>query len=324
MYIADTNTLRHYMRIARPSHWFKNVFILPGYFMAWFAGGIEGAPDFSVFAMGMVSACMITSANYVINELLDAEFDRHHPLKNNRPGALGLLNPTCVFAEYFSLAGGGLALGWIVGPNFMAVAALLLVAGLLYNVPPFRFKDVVFLDVVAESINNPLRLALGWFMTPVLGAPPLTALLAFWFGGAFLMAVKRYSEYCLINDPERAGNYRRSFKFYTKETLLLSSFFYANNAVAFLAAFLYTYGQGFFVFFPALSVMFCWYFMMGLRGEKVAQAPERMFRHKYFLLCVFGVSLVLLVCISFTTHKPGHMSHQHTVLTSKNSFVVTT
>ena len=33
----------------------------------------------------------------------------------------------------------------------------------MYNVKPFRFKDIVYLDVIIESLNNPIRF-LGWFI----------------------------------------------------------------------------------------------------------------------------------------------------------------
>jgi hypothetical protein len=50
--------------------------------------------------------------------------------------------------------------------------------------------------------------------------PPASALLAYWMGGALLMAIKRYSEYRGIGDPARAALYRRSFARYTPRTRL--------------------------------------------------------------------------------------------------------
>src|SRR5690606_6353933 len=110
------------------------------------------------------------------------------------------------------------------------VVSLLLLMGILYNVQPFRTKDKPYLDVLSESFNNPLRLLLGWSILVHDGLPPSSILLAFWMGGAFLMAVKRYSEYRFIDDPARAGLYRNSFRYYSERTLLLSSFFYADLA----------------------------------------------------------------------------------------------
>ena len=74
--------------------------------------------------------------------------------------------------------------------------------GIIYNVRPIRSKDRIYLDVLSESINNPLRLLLGWSAVLAGMLPPSSILMAYWMGGAFLMAVKRYAEYRFINDPE--------------------------------------------------------------------------------------------------------------------------
>ena len=97
----------------------------------------------------------------------------------------------------------------------------------VYNVRPFRAKDRPYLDVLSESLNNPLRLLLGWSVVLGNQLPPSSVLITYWMGGAFLMGIKRYAEYRAIGDPVAAGRYRRSFRRYTETTLLLSSFFYA-------------------------------------------------------------------------------------------------
>ncbi|MBQ7480867.1 MAG: UbiA family prenyltransferase, partial [Lachnospiraceae bacterium] len=78
--------MKKYIKIARPDHWVKNAFILPGIAIAI----LMTKPGFSAeyiwkFILGFFSTCFIASANYVINEWLDAEFDKYHPTKKNRP-----------------------------------------------------------------------------------------------------------------------------------------------------------------------------------------------------------------------------------------------
>ena len=79
--------LREYVRIARPDHWIKNVFMVPGAALA-----LTVVPDAIYtralpFACSVVSLCLLASANYTINEFLDAQYDRFHPIKSARPGA---------------------------------------------------------------------------------------------------------------------------------------------------------------------------------------------------------------------------------------------
>src|SRR3546814_7308816 len=76
-----------------------------------------------------------------------------------------------------------------------AIALAFAAQGLAYNVPPLRTKDVPYLDVLSESVNNPLRLAIGWAMIDPGSLPPVSIIIAYWLGGAFLMGTKRMSEY---------------------------------------------------------------------------------------------------------------------------------
>ena len=65
-----------------------------------------------------------------------------------------------------------------------------------------------FLDVIAESFNNPIRLWLGWYaLVPdsMLTPPPLSIMLAWWCFGGLLMTGKRYSEFRFIDNKELSG-----------------------------------------------------------------------------------------------------------------------
>src|SRR5690348_15700857 len=83
--------LANYLRIARPDHWIKNIFMLPGVAVALPLASPHLGNVVGPLVCGLVSLCFVASANYTINEFLDAQHDRHHPLKGNRPGAQGLL-----------------------------------------------------------------------------------------------------------------------------------------------------------------------------------------------------------------------------------------
>jgi decaprenyl-phosphate phosphoribosyltransferase len=132
---ASRPALLNYVRIARPSYWFKNVFMLPGTAVALLLQ--PTAPGALALALplllGVISVCLLTSANYVINEYLDAEHDRHHPTKRDRPTAQGLISGGLVALEYALLAGLGLVLAWLIGQLFLSVGLILLAMGLIYN-----------------------------------------------------------------------------------------------------------------------------------------------------------------------------------------------
>ncbi len=74
--------LRHYVRIARPDHWVKHVFIIPGCVAAWVLVDRVEPNLLARVLLGFASACLLSSANYVVNEWLDSEYDTHHPLES--------------------------------------------------------------------------------------------------------------------------------------------------------------------------------------------------------------------------------------------------
>lgn len=293
--------IRDYIAITRPSHWFKNIFMLPGTIVAMWLMNIASFRLILTGILGFISACLIASANYVINEWLDAEFDKYHPLKKNRPSAAGRINGRLVYIEYALLAAAGTGIAYFISNYFLAVVLIFLMMGFLYNVKPFRTKDKMYLDVLSESINNPIRFALGWFIVTSAFLPPLSLLVAYWMGGAFLMAVKRFAELRFIGDPITASLYRRSFRFYTENNLLVSILFYAMSFAFFFGVFTIKNRIELLLSLPLFSVLFGWYLYLGMRTNSPAQHPEKLYREKWFMLFVFFlvVSVGLLLWIDF-------------------------
>ncbi len=288
-----------YVKIARPDHWVKNAFILPGLVLALIL--IQMPDSWGLFALklvaGFFATCFIASANYVINEWLDAEFDKYHPTKKNRPVVSQNMKFSLVMAEYAICIVVGVGLSLVVNIPFLLTELWLLVMGVLYNVKPIRTKDIVYLDVLSESINNMIRLLLGWFIVCDDLYPPSSILLGYWLGGAFLMAVKRYAEYRMIGDPKLAGSYRKSFAKYTEETLLCSSFFYALCATFLIGIFLLKYRIEYIVAIPVLFFLFCYYLYIAHKPDSAAQKPEKLFREKKLMILV-GILVVLFAILT--------------------------
>lgn len=289
--------LRGYIRIARFDHWIKQFFILPGVaFAAVLVPNITFLDCLPRLILGGLGVCLIASANYVINEWLDAEFDQFHPVKKNRPAVAGYLKAKFVYAEYAAFALAGLGLAYAASfPIFLSVLALLIM-GVVYNVKPMRSKDIPYLDVLSESVNNALRLLIGWFMVTSDYFPPSTIILGYWMGGAFLMGTKRFAEYRMIGDANVAGLYRKSFVRYTEKSLLLSSFFYALLAVFFCGIFMVKYRIELLLSIPFLCGLFCYYLALAYREDSPAQKPEDLFRVKGLMLYLGVFIAVVIIC----------------------------
>src|SRR5438876_3548073 len=142
-------SLRGHIQIMRADHWIKNVFVLPGIVVA-SAFKPEGLSGYSLFAVliGMIAVCLVASSNYVLNELLDAEFDLKHEVKCRRPVPSGRVNIPLAYVQWLVLMAAGVGLGLCLSAPFASVLLVLWVMGCVYNIPPLRAKDLPYIDVL--------------------------------------------------------------------------------------------------------------------------------------------------------------------------------
>lgn len=289
--------MKKYIKIMRLDHWIKQLFIVPGCAFALFLTKSSlSLGMIQRFFLGFLATCFIASANYVINEYLDAEFDKYHPVKKHRPAVTEGISGKAVVILWIALTVMGCAVASTLGTTFLLSAVWLWLMGILYNVKPIRTKDLPVIDVISESINNAIRLLMGWFIVSSNTLPPCSIVLGYWMGGAFLMGTKRYAEYRMINDPALAASYRKSFAFYTESSLLLSSFFYAMLSVFFTGIFLIKYRIELILFIPALIGLFTYYFHLSFKKDSAVQKPEKLFHEKkLMLICALCILLFLVL-----------------------------
>ena len=178
---------------------------------------------------------------------------------------------------------------------FAAAALSLWVMGVVYNVKPLRSKELPYLDVLSESVNNPIRLLLGWFPLIQDKVPPLSLVFSYWMVGAFFMALKRFAEYRAIGDRATAIRYRRSFKHYDEQRLLVSVFFYAITASLFAGVFIVRYHLELILGIPVGAGFLAWYLKLGLEEDSPVQNPERLYRERGFLLYTIGCLAVFVL-----------------------------
>lgn len=295
---SQKSSISRYVALARFDHATKHVFIIPGLVLAYTLRepSLHNA-GWSIL-VGFASAVAIASANYVLNEWLDREFDAHHPSKHARSAVQWSLSPVVVYLEYATFAVFGLLLAWQLGTLFFLTSALFLVSGLIYNVPPVRSKDLPYIDVISESMNNPIRLTLGWTIIDPSTLPPSSLVIAYWTAGAFLMGAKRLSEYrdiCEAGARDMLHRYRRSFRHYSAESLTVSCFLYAMVSAFFIAAFLIKYRLEYIVAMPLIGALFSTYLWLALLKDSIAQRPERMFRSKRLIASLALATIALIV-----------------------------
>lgn len=296
--VAGGVSLRAHLQIARIDHWIKNVFVLPGIVVAL---GIE--PHAATAALpvrvllGLLAVCLVTSSNYVLNEVMDAPFDRHHPTKRERPVPAGRVHVPLAYVQWILLMLLGLGLGFCISGWFAVTMLVLWMMGCLYNVPPVRTKDVAHLDVLSEAANNPLRMLAGWFIVSASTVAPASLLLSYWMVGCYFMAMKRYAEYRDLDDPVRATAYRKSFAFYTEERLLVSTMFYGAAAMLFFGAFLMRYRFELVLSFPLVALVMSTYLALAFKPHSAVAHPELLYRERTLVGAVVACAAVMILCL---------------------------
>lgn len=303
MNMAGNRNFIAYLKMARFDHWVKNLFVLPGValglsFSMTRHQQVSATNVVIDLALSMLGVGLVSSANYTINEWIDREFDKKHPYKNRRPATQLKLSPLLIYAQYLALAVTGIGFGFAASGWIGLYLTALTAMGLLYNVKPFRTKDLAYLDVLSESVNNPIRLSIGWHSVVHTHLVPASAFIAFWAAGSFLMALKRYSEMQIIKDKELMISYRKSFKRWNPHSLLSFAIAGGLTCMSFIGVLLTGYRLEYIILIPPLVGIFTSYLYKTLELNPMAHAPEKIWKEWKLQLQVAAI-LALGIILSF-------------------------
>ena len=296
--VRATPSLLGHFRIARVDHWAKNVFVLPGIVAAVaLHSGLALDDLWWRTLVALLAVGLVASSNYTINEVIDAPFDMHHPSKRMRPVPSGQVSIPLAYVQWIALGAVGLVLSFMLDRAFGWTMVALWMMGVVYNIPPLRTKDLPYLDVVSEAVNNPLRMMAGWFVVTSTTFPPASLLLSYWMVGCYFMAIKRYAECRQIGDSSRVAAYRKSLAFFTPEKLLVSITFYGAAAMLFFGAFIMRYRMELILSFPLVAAVMAQYLALGFEHDSAAQNPEKLYRAPKLMAAVVVCAIVMGVLL---------------------------
>ncbi|GAB4346442.1 MAG: decaprenyl-phosphate phosphoribosyltransferase [Gammaproteobacteria bacterium] len=201
------------LRTLRPYQWVKNGFVLMGLV---FGHAWTDPQKVLQVAAAFFAFCLISSAIYVFNDIVDRERDRAHPQKRFRPIAAGRLPIGLAASVGVAVAVVGLLLGLWAGSGVAWILLAYAVMNVAYSV---KLKNVVILDVFIISAGFMLRILAG---TLGVGIPPSHwLLLCGLMVTLFLGFAKRRAEMGVVAD-EQHGNHRSVLEQYTP--ILLDTF----------------------------------------------------------------------------------------------------
>lgn len=197
----------------RPHQWIKNLSL---YASIIFTGQLFNPPVFILASLGFLVFCALSSASYLINDIIDAPYDRLHPEKKNRPIAAGSLSKNSAFEVSAILAFLGLISAFILSPSFFIVVAIFFALHIAYSL---YFKKIAVLDILAISLSFILRVLAGEILTGF--HLSVWLLLTVVFLSLFIATCKRKSELELEGSTTRPTllHYReRLLDFYASTT----------------------------------------------------------------------------------------------------------
>jgi 4-hydroxybenzoate polyprenyltransferase len=194
-----------YLRLLRPKQWIKNLFVFAALI---FARDLFQPPLLGLTAVAFVCFCLASSGVYIINDILDVEHDRNHPVKCHRPIASGRIPADVALCLALMLLAasliGSFRVTWPLGLVTMVYISIMV----LYSL---WLKQQVILDVFTIASGFILRVVAGAAATGVYLSPWL--LLCTVFLSLFIALGKRRHELYLLND--NAAEHRSALSSYS-------------------------------------------------------------------------------------------------------------
>jgi 4-hydroxybenzoate polyprenyltransferase len=199
------------LKSMRPVHWVKNLALFAAIFLS---GTLFVQGQFTKTVWAFVCFCLVTSATYIFNDILDIKADRLHPTKRYRAIASGSLPVSVAIVEAATLACASLFVAILAGLNslFITVIIIYLVMQFFYSL---GLKNVAIIDVIIIAAGFVLRVYAGAFV--------IDAHLSVWFllcvisAALFLASGKRRAEINIAQNLDFGT--RKSLGTYRKELL---------------------------------------------------------------------------------------------------------
>lgn len=196
--------MKDYLNLFRARQWYKNLVI---FLAIIFGGKLLDIQSWEILILGFISLCIISSSNYIINDIIDFRKDRLHPEKKNRPLAAGKISLVNAFFCFLILLTGGFYLAYLLSVNFFLLALALFFLNQVYS---FTLKNEPFADLISISTNFVIRAVSGSVLINLNISPWL--ILCTFFLALFLGSAKRHSEVLLLK--EVAIEHRPVLKYY--------------------------------------------------------------------------------------------------------------
>jgi 4-hydroxybenzoate polyprenyltransferase len=196
------------IRLLRPKQWVKNAFVCAGIL---FGGQLNNLPLLLAMALAAGAFCLMGSGVYVLNDYLDRESDRKHPVKRKRPLASGKVSEPQAFAAAAGCVILSLAVAWIADARVLTIVLIYFTVNVAYSL---SLKHQPVVDVFCISSGFMLRIMAGTWGIHI--PPSGWLILTGMFITLFLGFAKRRAEW---TDVAQSRERRPVLHLYSRELL---------------------------------------------------------------------------------------------------------
>ncbi len=288
------NIILLFIKELRPKQWTKNLLV--------FAALIFTIPDITINMIyaalaGFILFSFVSGAVYILNDLVDLELDRQHPVKNSRPMASGNLPPAIAVTAGSILLLVSLVISYYLNTWFGLILTIYFVLNVAYS---FYLKNVVIIDVMVIATGFVLRAAGGAYIIDVPITPWFiicTMLLAL-----FLAISKRRHELTLVEQDEGTeGDYRAVLDSYSTKLLDEMNSIVTTATIISYALFTFTSGRTLNLMWTIPLVIygiFRYLYLIHIEN-KGDQPDEILLQDKPILITVLLYTVLLVVILMF-------------------------
>ncbi|HLC60486.1 MAG TPA: UbiA prenyltransferase family protein [Candidatus Nanoarchaeia archaeon] len=274
----------NYVRIMRPEQWYKNLLVFLAIF---FSFNIFNFEKLISSFFGFLILIILSSANYIINDVADRRNDLQDISKKSRMIASGRIPIQNAAIFSIILFSAGLYLSYLISINFFWLMLFFVIISTAYS---FYLKKEIFADILLIAVNFAIRAVAGAVIINVYISSWL--ILCPFFLSLFLSVGKRRVE--LANLGKRAVMHRNTLLYYTEE--MTAALMIITTAVLIVAYTFYTLTVDYelILTLPVVLYAIFRYFQFIYTNSKIARNPELVLTDKRF-----AAALILWIVITF-------------------------
>lgn len=294
VHLLRNSTFKSFIISLRPKQWSKNIIVFAGLF---FAEDIFDLQKIKTALLAFIYFCLVSSAGYLVNDVLDQKKDALHPLKKFRPIAAGEISTSAALtgaAVFFLL---GLFFSYQINAVFAAIILAYSFLTIIYSV---YLKKLIIIDVIVIST--------GFMLRTIGGTIAINEIISSWliictiFLALFLALNKRYAEISAIG--ENAFQSRKTLALYSPA--FLGQMINIVTAACLMAYALYTldpetvtkFGTRNLVFTLPFVIYGLFRYLFLVQNEKLGESPENVLIHDLPMIVniiLYAVAVVAII-----------------------------